>query len=228
VLDVKISLRCAALATSLALLGAATSAVAQTNQPINRTPVRPAAAPAPSGGAVAVIDISKLFKEHPGFRAKLEIMKKDVTAAESNLRGDRDEIKKMVDQLKTFTPGSPNYKATEERIALAQSQLQLKVNLQKKDFMEEEARIYYEVYTEIEKEVAAFAIRHGISLVLRYTDIEMNPEIRENVLAGVNQAVVFQNRIDITKDIMDVIRGNYPPDRVGNTGGGTIPVGPRR
>jgi Skp family chaperone for outer membrane proteins len=223
VLDVKNSLRCAALATSLALAFAATAAVAQV--PVARPPVgtqspqvRPQTA-APTGGAVAVIDISKIFKEHRGFRAKLEDMKKDVAAAETSLKAERDEMKKVADQAKQFTVGSPDYKRAEERLATMQAQLQLRVNLQKKEFMDKEAHIYYEVYTQIEKEVADFARRHGISLVLRYNDIDMNPEVRENVLAGVNRAVVYQNNIDITFDILDRIN----PRNAGPIPTNTIP-----
>lgn len=233
----KISLRCAALATSFALATAATTAFGQVQParpPVGTQPRPQPVAPAASG-AVAVIDISKIFKEHPGFRAKLEDMKKDVTNAENALRADRDQMKKLADQAKTFTPGSPNYKQAEESLARMQADLQLKVNLQKKQFMDEEAHIYFEVYKQIEGEVTAFAQRHGISLVLRYNDIEMNPEVRENVLAGVNRAVVYQNNIDITYDILDRIKKNSPPPAVDRTGfntpnGNTIPVGgaPRR
>ncbi len=159
-----------------------------------------------------MIDISKIFKDHPGFRAKLEDMKKDVTAAENSLKADRDEIKKVADAAKNFNPGSPNYKQAEERVATMNAQLQLKVNLQKKEFMDKEAQIYFEVYTQIEKEVEDFAKRHGISLVLRYNDVDMNQGQRESVLAGVNRAVVYQNNIDITYDILDRIK---PPAPVG-------------
>ena len=205
----KISLR---FATALACLLTLTAiALAQG--------VRPPARPQSGGsGAVAVIDISKIFKEHPGFRAKLDDMKKDVQAAETALRKDRDGIKNMVDQLKQYTAGSPNYKRLEEQIATAQAQLQLKMNLQKKGFMEREAKVYYEVYKQIENEVKYFAQRHGISLVLRYNNIDMNPDDRQKVLAGVNKAVVFQNNIDITYDILERIR---PPENA--RGGNQFP-----
>ena len=155
-------------------------------------------------GNVAVIDISRIFKEHQRFRASLEDMKKDVEAAEAGLRKDAEDIKKMAQDLKNgpYAAGSPQYKQQEELIATKQAQIQLKMNLQKKEFMEQEAKIYFQVYTEIEKEVAAFAQRYGIDLVLRYNKIDMSPEDRQGVLAGVNRAVVYQNKIDITDDIL--------------------------
>ena len=160
---------------------------------------------AEGAGSVAVIDISRIFKEHQRFRASLENMKKDVETAEAGLRKDAEDIKKMVANLQKdspFAPGSPQYKQQEELIATKQAQIQLKMNLQKKEFMEREAKIYYQVYTEIEKEVAMFAQRYGINLVLRYNKVDMSPENRQQVLAGVNRAVVYQNKIDITDDIL--------------------------
>lgn len=163
-----------------------------------------------SAGSVAVIDISRIFKEHKRFRQSLEDMKKDVEAAESGLRKENDEIKKLVDQLKSgpFTQGSPQYKQQEELIATRNAQLQLKMNLQKRTFMQQEAKIYYNVYTEIEQEVKYFAQRYGINLVLRYNNIEMNPNDRAKVLAGVNRAIVYQNNIDITNDILKRLNGD--------------------
>ena len=165
-------------------------------------------AQAQSAGNVAVIDISRIFKEHQRFRAALTDMKKDVEAAEAGLRKDAEAIKKMAQDLQSgpYAAGSPQYKQQEELIATKQAQIQLKMNLQKKEFMEREAKVYYQVYMEIEEEVRKFAQRHRINLVLRYNNIEMKPEDRPGVLAGVNRAVVYQNNIDITKDILDAIQ----------------------
>ncbi len=128
-----------------------------------------------SRGNIAVIDVSKIFKEHQRFRAQLEDMKKDVDAAESSLRRERDEIKKMAEEMQQrYKVGSPDYKRMEEQIATRSSNLQLRMNLQKRDFMEKEADIYFYVYKEIEKEVTNFARSRGIDLVLRFNDVEMD------------------------------------------------------
>ena len=125
-----------------------------------------------------------------------------------------------------YAAGSPQYKQQEELIATKQAQIQLKMNLQKKEFMEREAKVYYQTYMEIEQEVTKFAQRHGINLVLRYNKIDMSSQDRREVLAGVNRAVVYQNKIDITDDILNVIqpRGVIPP----NERTGLIPGQPRR
>jgi Skp family chaperone for outer membrane proteins len=182
-----------------------------------------------SPGSVAVIDISRIFKEHQRFRSSLEFMKKDVETAEAGLRKDAEELKKMAENLKSpsnpYAPGSQQYKQQEEAIATKQAQIQLKMNLQKKEFMEQEAKIYYQVYTEIETEVERFAKRYGINLVLRYNDIEMTQDSdRQLILAGVNRPVVYQNNIDITNDILKAI--NPPVNPASNNPNGSA-VRPR-
>ena len=136
------------------------------------------------------------------------------------MKADRDTVKAEIDKLKQFAQGSPSYKQQEERVATMQSQLQVKVNLQKRDFMEKEAKIYHQVYQEIQREVAYFGQRHGIGLVLRYNSTPIDPNDRQSVLAGVNKAVVFQNNIDITFDILDRLN----PRTSQNTGGGPAPA----
>ena len=165
-----------------------------------------------------MIDVSKIFKEHTRFKKMLDDMKRDVQAAENELKADRDKVKAEIEKLKQYAQGSPTYKQQEERVATMQSQLQVKVNLQKRDFMEKEAKIYYQVYQEVQREVAYFAQRHGISLVLRFNGNAIDQNDRQSVLAGVNKAVVFQNNIDITYDILDRLN-----PRTGNTTGGGAP-----
>lgn len=195
------------LACLTALVFSATSAQAQgQGQPPSR-----------SRGNIAVIDISKIFKEHQRFRSQLEFMKKDVDAAEATLKRERDEIRKMAEEMQQrYKVGTPDYKRMEEQIATRSSNLQLRMNLQKRDFMEKEANIYFHVYKEVETEVTNFARPRGIDLVLRYNDIEMkNSENRQEILAGVNKAVVYHNNIDITYDILERLNRPEPPQNAG-------------
>lgn len=203
----KITVRCAAvLACLLGLSLQASQLMAQAP-----APRRPAARP--SGGAVAVIDISKIFKDHKRFKKMLDDLKRDVQAAENEVKQDRDLMQKKVEELKRYKSGTPTYKKLEEEIATWQSQMQVKINLQKRDFMEAEAKIYFQVYNEIQNEVKYFAQRHGIGLVLRYNSAEIKANDRQSVHMGINKAVVYQNSIDITFDILDRLQ---PPERADN------------
>lgn len=167
---------------------------------------------AQSGTNVAVIDIPMVFKGHALFKRQMEDFKVEVEAAEKSIGAERDRITKMIQELsQQYKPGSPDYKVKEEEIARQQSELQVKMTLQKKDFMEKEARIYYNVYDQVKRTVAAFAERNNIALVLRYNSTEIEADNRQSVLEGINRPVIYQNRIDITQDVLSMLNAGVPP-----------------
>ena len=92
-----------------------------------------------------------------------------------------------------------------------QSDLQVGVGLKRKEFLEQEARVYYRVYREIEQTVAIFAQRNRIGLVLRFNGDEMKEDDRASVLQGVNRAVVYQQGLDITDLILKQCNINTVP-----------------
>ena len=122
----------------------------------------------------------------------------------------------------TFKPSSLEYKQMEEELARTQSDLQVKVGLKRKEFLEQEARVYYRVYREVEQAVALFAQRNRIGLVLRYNGDEMKEDDRASVLQGVNRAVVYQSNLDVTNFVLQQLNGNShvaPPPTPGGPAG---------
>ena len=104
--------------------------------------------------------------------------------------------------MTTFNPGSPEYKRAEEEMARMASDLQVEMALKQKGIAEQEAKIYFNTYNEIYKQVEEFAERYGISLVLRHNNVSMDPQKRDTVLQGVNRAIVYQRQLDITEEIV--------------------------
>ena len=92
--------------------------------------------------------------------------------------------------------------ATEEEIARVHAQLQADTQLKRKEFLIREAELYHDVYKTVVTAVGKFAERHGISLVLRFNSQEANPQERGSVLQEVNRAVVYQNRLNITRNVL--------------------------
>ena len=116
----------------------------------------------------AVIDIGYIFKNHTRFKTSMDKMRDEVMAAENSLKAERDRINGLVEQLKGFNPGTPEFKKLEAEVAKAQGEFNVTAQLQKKDFMDREAAVYHEVFGEIEKAVAQFARDHGIAVVHRF------------------------------------------------------------
>ncbi len=211
-------LLCSAVAFSCSTAAAQTQRSSQPRSSQPRTPsnrgIRTAAQPrspvrtaqAQTGrrtGPVAVVDVSRIFQNHEGFKRAMEGMKKEVQQYEDSLRARHQALTKKKEELANFRPGTREYVTRERAIADETAKLSVDTQLKKKEFLEREARVYYRIYEEVTRAIQEYASRTGISLVLRYNGQKMNPEDRNSVLAGVNRAIVYQNNLDITSDIID-------------------------
>ena len=184
----------AATAVLLGVVGSIASAQAQ----------NPAGANATKHG-VAVVDISYIFENHNRFRLAKEQMKKEIEAADGQVKGDRDKLAQMEEQRNTFNPGSPEYKQLDEELARSLAELNLKMGKLRKDFIEREAKVYYQTYLEVVDAVKYYAQRHDIGMVVRFNGARVDPNRREDVLREINKSVVFQNQVDITPDVLALL-----------------------
>jgi Skp family chaperone for outer membrane proteins len=124
------------------------------------------------GTNVAIIDLSHIFKNHDGFNALIAEMKANVAATEEQLKLEQERIQTMAKNLKDnpdFKPGTPEFSQMEAKITQDHAALQAEIALKKKEFMQREASIYYQVYQEVLQEVTYFCQQHQIGLVLRCT-----------------------------------------------------------
>lgn len=170
----------------------------------------PAAAQATT--TIAVIDIAKIFKGHNRFNQMMADIKKDIEEFDGIVKAETARLKSMGEQLQSYKTGSLEYKTKEEEIARLSSDLQVKVGLKKKELLEQEARVYYNVYRELETTVGRFAHANKITMVLRFNSEEMKEEDRNSVLQGVNRAVVYYHpNLDVTNFVLFELNRNGPP-----------------
>lgn len=164
----------------------------------------PAGANAPKHG-VAVVDISYIYKKHDRFRSTMEQMKKEMESIEQELKADRDKIAKEEEQRNAYNVGTPEYKQLDEEVARQKAEFNLKMTRLRKEFLEREAKVYYQTYLEVSDAVSYYAKRHDIGLVIRFNGEPADPNRREEVLRQINKPVVFQNQVDITPDILALL-----------------------
>jgi Skp family chaperone for outer membrane proteins len=185
---------------------------------------RPVAAGAPIGiNGMAVVDVAYIFKNHTRFKQQMDGMKAKVDAAENDVKQVQTEMKAMVEQMKAFSPGTPDYKRVEADLLKKQGELQVRVNLQKKDFMEQEGKIYYNISLEVEDAVKRLATKNNIALVLRFNGDQVDAANRDDILRNINKPIVFYDpRMDITPYILQDL--NRPSGGAGPVG--VRPAGP--
>jgi Skp family chaperone for outer membrane proteins len=197
VLNVRSSLRYAAVAAVILSLGAAVgSAQAQT-----------------PGTNVAVLDVPYVFKHHAQFQQNIEVIKKDIEDFKQWMLQEQQRMRTEAEKLEQYKPGSAEYKAQEEQMARDSVNIKLEAAKRQKVFMEREAQEYYETFQEIQEVVAQFAVHNKIGLVLRYSAEEMDPMKRESIMQAINDLVIYQDRLNITKFIVDALNNNNLADR---------------
>ena len=172
-------------------------------------PLTPQAASASPATHVAVIDVGYIFKNHARFKAAMDKMKDEVMAAENSLKAERDRVNQMMEQLKGFNVGTPEYRKLEGEVAKAQDDFNVNAQLQKKDFMDREAQVYLQVYSEIERAVGQFARENKIAVVHRFDGEPIDSSDRNRILGGITKPIVYYDpQIDITPDILRMLNGN--------------------
>jgi Skp family chaperone for outer membrane proteins len=168
----------------------------------------PAAAQQPAGMNVALLDLGYIFKNHPEFKQKMDVMKKDVQAFEEQMKQQQQQLDAAGRRLSTYKPGSPEYKEIEEATTKQLAELKVQMQLKRKEIMEREAEIYMETYQQLAEVVASFANRRQIDLVLRYDredgSTAGSADPRET-LKIINRPVIFQKRLDISDLILSEV-----------------------
>ncbi|HEX3599044.1 MAG TPA: OmpH family outer membrane protein, partial [Lacipirellulaceae bacterium] len=148
-----------------------------------------AQAPNPAGAnaskySVAVVDISYIFKKHERFKTTMENMKKEMDGIEAELKTDREKIAQEEQQRNTYNAGSNEYKQLDEKIAREMAEFNLKMGKLRKDFLEREAKVYYQTYLEVVDAVKYYAKRQNIGLVLRFNGEAVDPNRRDERFRG--------------------------------------------
>jgi hypothetical protein len=99
----------------------------------------------------------------------------------------------------------------------------LKMGRLRREFLEREAKVYFQTYQEVVSVVEQYAKWHNIGLVLRFNGEPVDPERRDDVLREINKPVVVQDQIDITGDILLLLNRDQQAGRPVQPGaGGTL------
>ncbi len=196
---------------------AAALSVAVSNHGVQAQAPNPAGANATKYG-IAVVDISYIFKKHERFRASMESMKKEMETIEGQLKADREKIAQAEQQRNTYNVGTAEYKRLDEEVARMMADFQLKMGRLRKEFLEREAKVYYQTYLEVVDAVNMYAKRQNIGLVLRFNGEPVDPNRREDVLREINKPVVAQDQVDITPDVLILLNRDQQATRPAQPG----------
>lgn len=157
-----------------------------------------------SGPSVAVVDVAKVFKNHAGFKQKLDAMKEELKTFQSTTTNQLKALQERARQLSNqFKPGTAAYKRAEADIATSESDIRVKAKLKQKELLEREARLYYDTYQEIRGIISQLATHYGISMVLRFDSEEIDPQDLSKMQGVLNRfVIVAQPNVDLTGAVL--------------------------
>jgi Skp family chaperone for outer membrane proteins len=183
----------------------------------------PSGAAMPSGHGVngmGVIDLKFIFSKYDKFDQQMQAIRARVEAAEAEVRKEQEAIKQMGEKARTYDPSSPQFKQMEQDIMRRQSEMQIRVGTQKRQFGEDESRIYYNTAKEIDDAVRIIASRFGLNIVFRVTPDEPNPNNRAEIAAVLGKSIFYYNgQMDITPYVLQELK------RPGGVAGGNVNPG---
>ena len=164
-------------------------------------------------GPAVMLDISYIFKNHVRFKGMMSDMKADVGRVQAQLKEEGKTIRNLGERLKELRAGTADYKSLEEEGAKRAADLQVQMTLSRKEFLQQEAKIYYTVYKEILQEVEYYATSNNIGMVFRFNGDPVEMGRPDDVLRDINKSVVyFSKNLDITPVILERLnsRGGAP------------------
>jgi Skp family chaperone for outer membrane proteins len=150
-------------------------------------------------GLVTVLDVAKVFENHPTFKAKMNALKNEVGGFQKSVRDQVTDLTKRRQNLpQELKIGSAEFKKAEETLARQEADLKITTSQTEREFMDKEAKLYYNTYLEVQNLVAGFAKANNISLVLRFDSSNIDKSNRASVSSGVNRFIVYQEQLDLT------------------------------
>jgi Skp family chaperone for outer membrane proteins len=166
-------------------------AVADDDAPKQRTPRN-----------IAVVDLNHLFKNHAPLKRELSDLQGEATLQQAKYESLLKSITKKSEELKDLTVGSREYKKLEEEVMQGKAKIQADIALTRKDFVQREAKLYFDVYQKIRSDVAKIAKSQGLAIVINMNRDESHAENPDEVARRISDKVFwFDESIDLTPQL---------------------------
>lgn len=179
------------------------------------TAAPPASASAPSSGTiVAVVDTFYVLRKHEKMISYYESYNKRLNESKMELQTKDKSLQKEKEKLRDLKVGSEEYRTLMESLIQKDADQLASAKVRETQFTEEKAKMEFEIYKEVEAAIKNYAIRKGIDLVLNFNSEKPTFENPQSLTMAVRNSVQFQNSLDITLEILEIVSPNH---KVANT-----------
>jgi hypothetical protein len=166
-----------------------------------------------------------VFESHPLFLTQLEVLKQEIRQFEEDQNRQREALAAKFQVLRGQDPGTEAYRQGEAEIANQTANLDVQKKLRAKEFAQKEAKIYFDIYTDVSVQVANYCQHHGITTVIHYNSRPMDLENPATIMERMGSNVVYARPDwEITAAIKQLC-GSQAPATGGAPIGGTAAGG---
>jgi len=163
-----------------------------------------------TNGIVAVLDVAEVFKDNGTFDQSMKNIKAQAEKLKVEIQGQQEKIRSDAASLIEYETGSPDRNRLEAELEQRQAALRTRARQSEQDLLNREAEIYFQTYTKMQSVVESIAKKYNISLVLRFDSAEIDKTSRPEVIKGVNRAVVYHHKLDLTTMVKTEMKGGMP------------------
>jgi len=156
---------------------------------------------------VAVVDVGQVFQSHPTFAKQLETLKNQADGFKEETMQLQKQLQQKAAQISSsLQKESEEFRNAESKLAQEAAALEVQQKNKLRGLMEQEAQLHFQTYQEIKKAIETFCTQRQISLVLRHSGQEVDPENPASMMQRVNGKVVFYRADnEITSQIIGML-----------------------
>lgn len=155
---------------------------------------------------VALLNADKVIKQYPGLQDRLQPVRQDVVEMDKAAQLKQVELETTQRQLQRTQPGTPDFEKLQVLLVKLQTELRQFIDRERRNIAKREAVIYADAFREMEEEVKTICKARGIKLVIRQVDASLNDERPEEVLKAINRAILYDDNLDITEEVMTALK----------------------
>ncbi len=149
---------------------------------------------------IALIDMGRVFKEYK----KIEVLKEDWKAEfqvnEENAKKMTAQIQQVIEQMKEFKQGSPEFIKLEKQQTDLAARLGAFKQTAQRELLRKEADLLKTVYLEAMDVVERFADHFGYTLVMRFSSDTFEGEDMNKMQTVMNRTIIFHRPEDDLTD----------------------------
>jgi outer membrane protein len=193
----------------LAVVGVASLASRSTGQESAQKAANQPAQTLPPA-VIGCIDMDAVFKGYE----KVEFIRKSIEAEANIKKAELTKImgkaQQVAKEMEKLTPGSPDFKNHDAKLARLKADLDSARELAQRDFAMREAEALATVYKEIQAMVEAVAKHNHMNYVVRISNEPVSAGDPNATLAAMSRSVVFSDPAgDITQIVIKLLNREY-------------------